>query len=74
MMIGQNDIDGEFGSDVYVVKIANRAAVQRLAEARELVGEAAEESPWSDELRRAVTCLEEVWNGLTFGLSGECHA
>ena len=50
----------------YIVRFSNRAAIQSFSEAMELIKQAQEEAPWSDELRRALECLREAWDGLTF--------
>ena len=55
----------------YVVRFANRSAVQRFQEAKELVESAQKDAPWSDDLRRASECLDEAWSGLSFALPEE---
>ena len=55
-------------SPTYTVKFANRNAVQRFQEAKELVEQALDECPWLDDLRRAQVCLDEAWDGLSFAL------
>ena len=52
--------------NTFYVRFANREAVQDFQEARDLIDEAKEDSPWIDALHRAAECLESAWNGLTF--------
>jgi hypothetical protein len=55
-------------TETFMVRFANRAAIQRFQEGRELIDEVLEESPWLDDLRRAKECFDEAWDGLSFGV------
>ena len=57
--------------ETYRVRFANRTAVQRFREAMDLVTEALQNAPWCDELRAAQQCLDEAWDGLSFGIAKE---
>ena len=61
-------------SVVVVAKILNRAAVQRLQEARENVDYALETFPDCESLKLAQKCLNLVWNNITFRTPAEAES
>jgi len=54
--------------ETYLVKFANRSAIQQFQDARELIEQAIEDAPWNDDLRQAKDCLDAAWLGLAFSV------
>lgn len=49
----------------FIAVFENRAAVQSLYAAMDLLIDAAKDRPWDNETREAMECLEVAANGLT---------
>ena len=57
--------------ETYLVRFANREAVQKFQEGRDILVEVLADMEWNDELKRAAECFDDAWDGLSFSVNKE---